>query len=210
MKSFYPNVQYNKGKKRKFLILYAVTMILLTGLFSIYFVQDPKGIFTWIVALGALMFTMLLPGVMRAYPTKGLPIIEIDDKVITYGGKFKVELKDIVKAKINVMVVTSSKYKAEIEEELKYVAANLEDDEYFGDVDLIIKGEKKEEQLYATVMDCVGALQALIDFGVKEYEINVFSGKYNVKSNYKLYKTQSTDNDGIEKLSKKDRIKQLL
>ena len=59
-------------------------------------------------------------------------------------------------------------------------------------------------------MDCVGALQALIDFGVKEYEINVFSGKYNVKSNYKLYKTQSTDNDGIEKLSKKDRIKQLL
>lgn len=210
MKSFYPNVQYNKSKKRKFLILYAVTMILLAGLFSIYFLQDPKGLFTWIVALGAIMFTMLLPGVMRAYPTKEVALIEIDDKTIVYGGKLKAELKDIIKAKVNVMVQTTSKNKAEIEEELKYVANNLEDDEYFGDVDLIIKGEKKEEQLYATVMDCVGALQALIDFGVKEYEINVFSGKYNVKSNYKLYKTQSNGDDSLNKLSKKDRIKQLL
>ena len=118
--------------------------------------------------------------------------------------------RSIIKAKVNVMVQTTSKYKAEIEEELKYVAENLEDDEYFGDVDLIIKGDKKEEQLYATVMDCVGALQALIDFGVKEYEINVFSGKYNLKSNYKLYKTQSSGDDSLNKLSKKDRIKQLL
>ena len=210
MKSFYPNVQYNKGKKRKFLILYAITMILLGGLFSVYFIQDPKGLFTWLVAFGAIMFTMLIPGVLRAYPTKGLPIIEIDEKTITYGGKIKVELKDVVKAKINVMVETTSKYKAEIEEELKYVAENLEDDEYFGDVDLIIKGEKKEETLYATVMDCVGALQALVDFGVKEYEINVFSGKVSIKSNYQLYKSKSTDGDSIDKLSKKDRIKQLL
>ena len=65
MKSFYPNVQYNKGKKRKFLILYLVTMVLLAGLFSIYFIQDPKGIFTWMVALGAIMFTVLLPLVIK-------------------------------------------------------------------------------------------------------------------------------------------------
>ena len=51
-----------------------------------------------------------------------------------------------------------------------YQTDDLEDDEYFGDVDIIIKGKNKEETLYSTVMDCIGALQALVDMGVKDYE----------------------------------------
>lgn len=212
MKSFYPNKEYNKKKKRKFFIYYAITMLCLGGLLSVYLVNDPKSFMVWLLALGAIMFTILLPGVIKAYPTKDIPIIEIDDKTITYGGKHKVELQDIVSAKVNVLAPTTSRLKPEIEEELKYVAANLEDDEYFGDVDLIIKGKKKNEQLYATVMDCIGALQALVDFGVKDYQINVFSGKVTVKSNYKFYKSKQDkeQNDKNINLSKKDRIKQLL
>ena len=212
MKEFYPNIEYNKSKRRKFIVYFIIAMILLGGLLSVYIINDPKSLLTWVVAFFILALIALLPGVLRVYTTKNIPLLHIDDKTVTFGRKRTVELKDIVKAKVNVMVVTTSRLQPEIEEELKYVAANLEDDEYFGDVDIIIKGKNKEETLYSTVMDCVGALQALVDMGVKDYEINVFSGKYRVKSNYKLYKTkpdQPKDGDGI-KLSKKDRIKQLL
>ncbi len=211
MKSFYPNVKYNKSKRRKFLIYFFVTMFLLGGLLTVFIINNPRQFSVVLIGGGMVIICLLLPGVLKAYPTKPKAILEIDEKTITYGGKYTVGLSDIIKAKINVSVDTVSRSKAEILDELNYVAKNLEEEEYFGDVDLIIKGKKKEERLYSTVMDCVGALQALVDFGVKEYEINVFSGKFAVKSNYKFYKTKDQEEvkDGVG-LSRKERIKQLL
>jgi len=211
MKSFYPNIAYNKSKRKKFFILFFVTIIMLAGLFTISVTLKPKSFVTWVTLLGIMLSALLVPGVIKAYPVKNLPIVEISDKAITYNGKYSVELKHVKSVRINVLVETFSKLKPEIEEHLKYVADHLEDEEFFGDVDLIVLDKKgQEEKLYATVMDCVGALQALIDFGVKEYEINVFSGKVAVKSNYKLYKTKPSGTDSDIKLSMKERIKQLL
>ena len=184
---------------------------MLAGLFTISVTLKPKSFVTWVTLLGIMLSALLVPGVIKAYPVKNLPIVEISDKAITYNGKYSVELKHVKSVRINVLVETFSKLKPEIEEHLKYVADHLEDEEFFGDVDLIVLDKKgQEEKLYATVMDCVGALQALIDFGVKEYEINVFSGKVAVKSNYKLYKTKPSGTDSDIKLSMKERIKQLL
>ena len=211
MKEFYPNIAYNKEKRKKFFIFFILTIIMLAALFSVCVIAKPESFITWLVLLGIMLCCLLVPGVMRAYPVKNVPIIQISNKTITYSGKYSVELKDVKSVRVNVMVDVISKIKPEIEEHLKYVANHLEEEEFFGDVDLVVKTKNgKDEKVYATVMDCVGALQALVDFGVKEYEINVFSGKIAVTSNYKIYKSKTEDSEQGIKLSKKERIKQLL
>lgn len=209
MKTFYPNIEYNKKQRVKFFVLAAIALFFLLGTIVTFSIVDPKNKSVFLIAFGLIIVVGLTIMVLKAYPTKNIPIIQIDEKYVYYGKNTKVELSDIVKVKVNVMVPTNSRLKPEIEAELKAVANNLEMDEFFGDVDLVVNGKKGEETLYASVLDCVGALQALVDFGVKNYEINVFSGKVVVKSDYKIYKNYNNQENGIG-ISRKERFRQLL
>ena len=209
MKTFYPNIEYNKKQRVKCLVLAAIALFFLLGTIATFSIVDPKNKSVFLIAFGLIIVVGLTIMVLKAYPTKNIPIIQIDEKYVYYGKNTKVELSDIVKVKVNVMVPTNSRLKPEIEAELKAVANNLEMDEFFGDVDLVVNGKKGEETLYASVLDCVGALQALVDFGVKNYEINVFSGKVVVKSDYKIYKNYNNQENGIG-ISRKERFRQLL
>ncbi len=206
---FYPDIAYNKAKRRKFFILFAITMVCMLGLLSIMIVNDPKSLTVFLFMFVILVLLILLPSVLKSYPVNGKPIIEIGDKQIIYHGKYVVELKDIVGFKCNVLHPCTSRIPAEMIDELTEVGNHLTEEIRFGDVDLIIKGEKKNETLYATVIDCVGAAQALVDFGVKDYTLYVYYKKQVIDPKYKFTRTLK-DDEKIDKLSKKERIKQLL
>ena len=206
---FYPNIAYNKSKRRKFFVLFLIAMICMLGLLSIVIVNDPTSLTAFLLMFIVLILLLLLPSVFKSYPTNGKPIIEIGEKQIIYNGKYVVELKDIVGFKCNVLHPCASRIPSEMIDELTDVGKHLTDEVRFGDVDLVIRGQKKDEMLYATVMDCVGAAQALIDFGVKEYTCYVYYKKQVVNAGYKFTKTLK-DDEKIDRLSKKDRIKQLL
>ncbi len=207
--NFYPDIAYNKSKRRRFYILFAITMVCMLGLLSIFIINDPKSLTVFFLMFIVLVLLLLLPSVLKSYPINGKPMIEIGDKQIIYNGKYVVELKDIVGFKCNVLHPCASRIPAEMIDELTEVGKNLTEEIRFGDVDLIIKGQKKNETLYATVVDCVGAAQALVDFGVKDYTLYVYYKKQVIDPKHKFTKTLKED-EKIDKLSKKDRIKQLL
>ena len=206
---FFPNTEYNKAKRKKFWVLMIVAMLALFGLLTVCLINDPKSAFTVTVAFFILFLLILLPSVLKSYPVNGKPVIEVGEKQVIYNGKYVVELKDIVGFKLNVFHPCASRIPTEIEDELTEVGKKLDEEIRFGYVDLVIKGEKKEETLYGTVLDCVGAAQALIDFGVKEYVCFVSWKKHVITPAYKFIRKVS-DEENVINVSKKNRRKQLL
>ena len=76
-----------------------------------------------------------------------------------------------------------------------------------GNCDITFKAGRKEEVLYTTVNDVVGALQALVNFGVRKYKLAFAYKKAYEVSNYKFFKETP---DVVENVSKKERLKQLI
>ena len=204
---FFPNIEYNKAKRKKAYILGFASIFLLLIMFASFLQINTSVAIT--VGILFLFVIILLPSIIKSYPIKKKPVIEVGEKQIIYNGKYVVELKDIVGFKLNVFHPCSSRISVEIEDELNEVSKNLDKEIRFGYVDLVIKGQKKEETLFGTVLDCVGAAQALVDFGVKEYVCYVSWKKHTIVSNFKFRKTV-TEQDNVINISKKKRRKQLL
>lgn len=206
---FFPNIEYNKAKRKKFWVLMIVAMLALFGLLTVFIINDPKSVMTITVGMFILFLLILLPSVLKSYPIKNKPVIEVGEKQIIYNEKYVVELKDIIGFKLNVFHPCTSRIPTEIEDELTEVGKNLDQEIRFGYVDLVIRGQKKEETLYGTVIDCVGAAQALVDFGVKDYVCYVSWKKHVIKPDYKFIR-RVNDEESVVNLSKKNRRKQLI
>lgn len=204
---FFPNIEYNKAKRKKAYILGFASLVLTLLMFTMFLQINTSVAIT--VGILFLFILILLPSIIKSYPVKLNPVIEVGEKQVVYNGKYAVELKDIVGFKLNVFHVSNSRIPTEIEDELIEVGKNLDKEVRFGYVDLIIRGQKKEETLYGTVLDCVSAAQALVDFGVKEYVCYVSCKKHAIVSDFKFIKKVKTEDDVVN-LSKKDRRKQLI
>ncbi|HBF44515.1 MAG TPA: hypothetical protein DDW16_02635, partial [Clostridiales bacterium] len=154
-----------------------------------------------------LMLLILLPRVLGNYPTKNSPVIVVDKKEIIVNGASVLKLSDIIEVNCTVIFQPESKFQDEIAEEIKKAAENPTETEYLGNCDITFKAGRKEEVLYTTVNDVVGALQALVNFGVRKYKLAFAYKKAYEVSNYKFYKEIP---DVVENVSKKERLKQLI
>lgn len=206
MESFYPNIAYNKSKRRKFLIFLILTTLVFAGLTTLFAI---KKIYLLVMITGfiVLLLLILLPRVFGMYPTKNLPLIEIDKKEIIVNGNTALRLSDIISVNCNVHFQASSIESEEIAKELKQACENPTEFVYMGDCDITIRGKRKEEVVYTTINDVVGALQALVNFGVRNYKLAFSYKKFYEVSNYKFIRETT---EKIENISKKERLKQLI
>ncbi len=206
MKEFFPNVEYNKSKRKKFLLFFILTVLVFASLTALFAIKKNL-MLVMILGFIVLMLLILLPRVLGNYPTKSAPVIAVDKKEIIVNGASVLKLSDIIEVNCTVIFQPESKFQDEIAEEIKKAAENPTETEYLGNCDITFKAGRKEEVLYTTVNDVVGALQALVNFGVRKYKLAFAYKKAYEVSNYKFFKETP---DVVENVSKKERLKQLI
>ncbi len=205
MENFYPNIAYNKSKRRKFLIFFILTALVFASLTALFAIKK-NVMLVMIAGFVVLLLLLLFPKVLGMYPTKEVPLISIDKKELVVNG-MTLRLSDIISVNCNAHFQASSRESAEIAKELKAACDNPTEFLYLGDCDITIKGKRKEEVVYTTINDVVGALQALVNFGVKKYTLAFSYKKFYEISNYKFVRETT---DTMENVSKKERMKQLI
>lgn len=205
MENFYPNVAYNKSKRRKFLIFFILVALVFASLTALFAIKK-NVMLVMIAGFVVLLILLLFPKVLGMYPTKEIPLISIDKKELVVNG-MSLKLSDIISVNCNAHFQASSIESEEIAKELKAACDNPTEFLYVGDCDITIKGKRKEEVVYTTVNDVVGALQALVNFGVKRYTLAFSYKKFYEISNYKFVRETT---DTMENVSKKERMKQLI
>lgn len=205
MENFYPNIAYNKSKRRKFLIFFILTALVFASLTALFAIKK-NVMLVMIAGFVVLLLLLLFPKVLGMYPTKEIPLISIDKKELVVNG-ITLRLSDIISVNCNAHFQASSRESAEIAKELKAACDNPTEFLYLGDCDITIKGKRKEEVVYTTINDVVGALQALVNFGVKKYTLAFSYKKFYEISNYKFVRETT---DTMENVSKKERMKQLI
>lgn len=205
MENFYPNIAYNKSKRRKFLIFFILTALVFASLTALFAIKK-NVMLVMIAGFVVLLLLLLFPKVLGMYPTKEIPLISIDKKELVVNG-MTLRLSDIISVNCNAHFQASSRESAEIAKELKAACDNPTEFLYLGDCDITIKGKRKEEVVYTTINDVVGALQALVNFGVKKYTLAFSYKKFYEISNYKFVRETT---DTMENVSKKERMKQLI
>lgn len=209
MAQFFVNNEYNKGKRKKAIILFIVLMIALFFT-TIVFLVNGKMMPVFLIVIVGLMACLFFPPIVKSYPITDKPMWDIGTKEVSFGLNYKLKLTDIISVDVRVDYYSESKDPNVIKEELERASKNPLDTKYFGTFDVHVQGKKKEEVCYSMIEDCVGALQASVDFGVKKYKLMFYCKKQLVVSHYKFKKNDTSTGGDLKALSPKDRRKQLL
>ena len=209
MAQFFINKEYNKGKRKKAIILFILLMIALFFT-TIVFLVSGKMLGVFLIVMVGLMACLFFPPILKSYPITDMPMWDIGEKEVSFGTNFKLKLTDIISVDVRVDYYSESKDPNVIKEELEHASKNPLATKYFGTFDVHVQGKKKEEVCYSMIEDNVGALQALVDFGVKKYNLTFYCKKQLVVSQYKFKKNNTSVGGDLSELSQKDRRKQLI
>ena len=211
MKEFYPDIVYNKGKRRLYLLLLVLAVVLIGGVAAAFFVlnQTIFGIIMLVFLVVAAITT--LPSALMNYPIKNKPLIEVGDGKVRLYGKEEYKANSVLVASVMIDVPQIKGTKQEKMAYLNKIASQKPTEPVTGACDVLVKDEKgKEVTKYNVVFDCLGALQALLDMGVKQYRIIYAMKKMSVKARYKVYPTAKKTEEKVETMTEKDKMMQLI
>lgn len=212
MKEFYPNIRFNKAKRIKYMTLYSLLLVIAGGGALACFLSGNQllssmGIFC---IFFALIFAILIPSVITGNPVKPGPVISIDSGKVVVNQKDEIKISDITKVSISIEVPKQGESKVEMLKNLKQVAAIRPTEPVFGTCDIFFRGKKgKEDARYNYVEDCLGALEALVEAGVKQYRIIYSMKRVSCLASYQINLAPSGNNN-YDALSERDRMDQLL
>ena len=210
MKEFYPDIIYNKGKRRNYYMLLILACVLIGGSAAAFFILGQTMI-GMIMAMVLVVALVTLPSALINYPVKNKPLLEIGGSRIKIYGKEEYRMSDVLVASV---VIDVPQIKGTKEEKLKFlseIASKRPTEPLTGACDVLVKDEKgKEITKYNIIYDCIGALQALIDSGVKQYRIIYSMKRMSVKAGYKILPVGSDTGDKLSDMSEKDKMMQLL
>lgn len=211
-KNYYPDVDYNKGKRTKFFSLFAL-LIVSMGITAGAFVSIGE----WMIALIALaviiFIACFIPQTLKSYPVKsGVPQLTITGREVLINGK-SFSVQDIESARVIIELAPVSKVDSENKKFLKEFASKMPAEQCFGTVELNFKpnvaGVKKGEQVYCMINDCLGALTALVNAGLKHYAIGFSMKKLYEQAGFSITKTEIKQQK-LSDVSQKERLKQIL
>ena len=210
MKEFFPDVQYSKKKRYQSLGLFAILIIMIGG-FAAYLFFNNQMLLAGVMLIFLVIPLATIPSTFMNYPTKKVALITVDGKTVKlHGDKTEYKASEIIAASV---IIDVPNLKGTVEErmtELKRIAATKPTEPILGTCDLIVKNAKgKEETKYHIVSDCIGALDALLEAGVKKYRIIYCMKKLNVPATYAMVANQNKQPD-IEELSEKEKMNQLI
>lgn len=210
-KSYYPNLEYNKSKKIKFSSLF-VLLVVCMGLFIGAMAARSEWMGIVLVAVLLLFMGMLLPSVIKGYPTKpGVPEITVSGHDVTARNK-EIRANDIEKVVATVLLNPVSKVKSENEAFVKEFASTFPEEPCFGTLDIYLKPGpkvKKGETIYLTVDDVLSATVDLVNAGVKHYNIFFSLKKIYAQAGFSLTKSEKKTAK-LSDVSEKERRKQIM
>lgn len=208
-KNYYPNIQYNKNKKRTGLIFSILLLVVMLGPTSLFFSTGQMD-FAAIFGMFLLLPIFLIPSIIKNYPTKNEPIVIIKDKEM-FIDKVTAKYKDVTLIKVTIEL-PASKLDSENDALLQKVKTEKPENVYFGNLDIVWKDAKgKKRVLYSHIDNVIDALETLLSLGLKHYEINFTIRKKSVKCEYDIRKEKALEKEKtLQATSVKDRKKQLL
>ena len=210
MKEFYPDLQYNKSKRNKYITLLLLSVFFVGGM-SAVMIFVLKNLMIGLIMLAVLLLVLLtIPSAFTNYPTKNKPLIEVGETKVRLYSKEEYHVSDVLEASVFIDVPSVKGTKEAKFEYLKKIAAKKPEQPVTGACDVLVKTQKgKEETKYNIVSDCLGALQALLDAGVKRYRIIYAMGKLTVKAIYRVARTGEQEEGSLE-MTENEKMMQLI
>ena len=209
MKRFFPDIAYSKKKRFQAIGLFAILVILIGG-FAAYLFISGQTMLAAIMLIFLVIPLASIPSAFMNYPTKMIPLIEVNgSKVKVNGDKTEYKAGDILAASVIIDVPAIKGTSEEQMAELKRIAAVKPTEPILGSCDIIVKNAKgKEESKYNIVSDCIGALEALLEAGVKKYRIIYCMKKFNVPAAYPM--AAGEEGKDSAELTEKEKLNQLI
>lgn len=209
MKEFFPDVEYNRAKRRKTIPLFALIGVLIGGGAVACFLTD-NTTFGIICMFFLVMLGFLIPVIISSNPVKPDAVIKFEGKKVTLYGKETINISDVIAVSVNIEVPKEGSTRSEMQKALKQIAQVKPDEPVFGTCDLVVRNAKgKEEQKFHYVKDCLGALETFVEAGVKQYRIVYSMNKLSELATYPIVIAPS-GNSKYDALSEKERLMQLL
>ena len=208
-KEFFADILYNRQKRRSAIVLNSLLIVLTMGSASIFVAKQD-----WIFSIFFFAFSIIpmitIPSAFKNFPVHGKAVLTVTDKEVLVMG-LTLKLKDIssFKATVTLPPCKSENETREMLEEFKSVKPH---EDFDGDFDIFYFDEKGKKKIaYSHVKNVVGAIEALVELGVKNYSLIYSSKKQTVVSTYD-FKSDIANRRQAEmnKLSKKGKNKQLL
>lgn len=210
-RKYYPNLEYNRSKKTKFITLSALLLVCM-GLFIGAMVAAEQWWGLLIAVFLLLFIGALVPSVIKGYPTKqGVPELVVYGHDVTVRDK-QMRSTDIEKVVVTVLLSPVSKLAEENKAFVKEFAAAFPEEPCFGTVDIYLKPGpkvKKGEVIYLTVEDCMAAAVDLVNAGVKHYSIFFSLKKIYEPARFSLTKKEK-QTAKLSDVSEKDRRRQII
>jgi len=211
MKEFYPDIVYNKGKRRLYFGMLALAVLLIGGVGAAFFVLGQTPIAIIVLVFVVVIAVTTLPSTLMNYPVKKTPLLEVGEGKIRLYGKEEYKMNSVLVASVMIDVPQIKGTKTEKLAYLNKIASKKPTEPVTGACDVLVKDAKgKEVTKYNIVEDSIGALQALLDAGVKQYRIIYSMKKLSVKAKYRVAPTSTSGEKKPDGLSEKDKMMQLL
>ncbi len=213
MKEFYPDLQYNRAKRKSYFMLLFLGLFLLGGTAAAFFVMKQQMIGI-IIAVLAVVALSTVPSALTNYPVKNKPLMQVDkNKVILYG-KEEFKISDVLAVSVLIDVPQVRGTKEDKMQYLKKVASAKPTGPVVGTCDILVRDSKgKEVTKYNIIGDCIGGLEALLSSGVKKYRLVYYMKKLSQPARYGLNivgEGEKGEKKDLSTMNEKDKLMQLL
>lgn len=209
IKEFFADIEYNRQKRRSAIILNSLLIVVTWGTASIFIVKKDI-IFSLFFLIFSFIPMITIPSAFKNFPVHGKAVLSVLEKEVVVMG-LTLKLKDIssFRATITLPPCKTEKENIEILEEFK---SQKPHEEFDGDFDIFYVDSKgKKQTAFSHVQNVAGAIEAMIDFGVKNYSLIYSAKKNTVKSTFD-FKSDIANRRQAEmnQSNKKGKNKQLL
>lgn len=206
-KKFYPNIEYNRKKRNKYFVMFAVLVFMLL-LMSGWFIAQ-KFYLGLIADAFIIIFIVLTPRTLKENPVKRKVVLEIDDQNIMLMDK-KIAQSDIVAVKV-IVYLGSIGNMVENREFLERCAADKPPMEMLGSIEFVVEKDGKKTSEVVIIENVVEALLYFVAQGKVSYRLGYSLGKEYRVSTYNLREFISEKKaEQTEHLSSKGKVKQII
>ena len=209
VKQFYADVEYNRQKRRSALMLNGLLILISLGTASIFVVKRDY-VFSLIFMVFLFIPMLTIPSAFKNFPVHGDAVLTVTDKEVLIMG-MTLKLKDISSFRATITLPVC-KTETDTLEMLKSFENVKPSEEFDGDLDIFYYNEKgKKQTVFSHVTNVAGAIEALVELGVKKYSLIYSAKKNTIKSTYD-FKSDIANRrqEEANKVGKKSSMKHLI
>lgn len=207
VKQFFPNVEYNRKRRVKYFVLFAVLTTLLLSM-SAWIISSGQ---YWILTIDVflIVFIALIPKTLKENPVKHTPILEVTGETV------KIVSTEYSRADVRwvkaIVYLGSIGNAVENREFIERVATEKPPMKMLGSLEICVNKDGKPYSEFVVIENVVEALLLFVEDGKTTYRLGYNLGKDYRATTYNLKDYVSEEkNKQVIKVSDKSKIKQLI